>query len=231
MRNREASSSPPQPKYVRRGIAHLQRVLGVDPIVEFSKERWLLSVQGERAVLTWEFRYLSTGKLQYNKPMMLTINGETRPLAPGDDIRSLLNPPQAIPLGGTEVPVKNAPAVVQHNYWAIVNYLRSRDLEGVVRLTTQDGVYTLGLETEAKSLRMRFRQSMGRWSSDPELPIQLIIDGEDRTGDAGGNLAKALASMCGTPNPPASGPPGIGGSVGPARNNSVETRRSTVIRV
>lgn len=235
MEKREETSLPPTPKYVRRGVADLKRAIGVEPTIEFNDGRWLLVVNGERAKLTWEFRYLSTGRLQYNKAPMLTVDGKTRKLEATDDrtyLRSLFNPPQETSSGATEVLVKHAPAIVQHNYWAIANYFASRGVEAVVRVTQQDHLYSINLEMETKSLRMRFSRNAGRWNYDPERPIQLIVDGEDRSADVAGNLAKALAALCGTPGPPASGgPPAIGGPSSPARNNSVETRRSTVIRV
>jgi hypothetical protein len=69
-------------------------------------------------------------------------------------------------------------------------------------------------------------------SKDP-LPsehLYLVIDGEDKSDLAQGELSKALAVIASVPHPGAAGPASIDSATGSQRDRGVEVRTTHVMR-
>lgn len=105
--------------------------------------------------------------------------------------------------------------------------------QGEVRagLSGSDWVIGIGLPGTADGMRIFAVNVHGDWKVDMSR-LQLVIDGEDRSHEAGGDLTKALTLLSGASTPEAAAPPSSPFRKSPAkRDTGVEMRKGNVIRV
>lgn len=82
-------------------------------------------------------------------------------------------------------------------------------------------------------MRIVFTRRRHSWITDPGQPIQVIVGGEDKSDEAGDNIASALSTLLSRSAPPDGGPAPAGSPVtrqAAKRDLGVETRKQVVIR-
>ncbi len=224
------------PTIVSEVVAELHQKLGIRPDVEqLSGGRWRVMVANSRVCATAVFRRSSGGRT-HRTAATLTVDSCSRELAADDDhLVEIFNYPDGKKAAGIEpmppaCSLDAAPVLVKHQYHIIHSRVGDK---WDVRLGRSGNQYTVGMESDKGVLRLHFRRSRGKhWAFDPKRPIQVIIDGEDRSKEIKGSVGRAVALFIETSAGESSpAKPSINTPAAPARSNSVATRRATVIRV
>jgi hypothetical protein len=231
-----------EPKEVGRLAADL-RALGFDPVVHgHPGGAWEVAIEGEhvRATADYVFRNGRTRRMAGT----MTIDGEPAPLAEDyDDLRRIwdeheggavpaADPAPAVLMEISEPADGGLPAAVQ---FAKDSLERASGGELEVRTGMSGEHWVIGVDLpDGDGLRIVFSRYRRLWDMDRRQPLQVLIDGEDRSAEAGGDMNKAMALLLeGTAPPPGEAPPGSGPvrSRQPShRDMGVETRRRVVIR-
>lgn len=221
-----------KPRIVAGMAAKLHRDTGHKPeVVMLPGKLWRLTLENDQVRLTINYRSRKPGGSTRWAGSTLTVDGESRPLAENYDhfVEIFRNPGMKgelapIPPGGD---ITEAPAVVRAFY-------ERNQRAGIYELRAGcDGDrWVIGLDHPRGGFRFTFRRGLdGKWRVDPAAPMQVIVDGADRTAETAGDLEKAFALLgghLGEDGAPAGGP--VAAAQASSRANSVEVRRATVIR-
>ena len=221
-----------EPRIVADMARKLHRDTGREPdVVMLPGRLWRLTLENERVHLTVDYRSRRPGGSTRWAGSTLTVDGESRPLAQNYEhfVEIFRNPGMKgelapIPPGGD---ITEAPAVVRGFY-------EKNQRAGIYDLRAGfDGDrWVIGLDHPRGGLRFTFRCGLnGKWGADPAAPMQVVIDGIDRTAETAGDLENALALLGGHPSEDSAPAGGLVASAqASSRANSVEVRRATVIR-
>jgi hypothetical protein len=236
-----ASSSVPHvyPKLVTRTVRSLElelnrpvNVTQPDPL------SWRVSLDTGHVQLVIDFK-ARLGKTRFASST-LTVNGKPHRLARGpQDLRQIIQKTEVtshvkrpvtaepVPLNGS---LEEAPTTVVSLCKSLA--LKLQDVDGVtLRAGRDQHRWVIGVDSSRSELRVFFTRQRRQWGLDGRRPLQVIIDGKDRSAEASGDLSKAMLMLSySEPSEPPSG--AVSSVVGhtSARSNSVETRRATVIR-
>lgn len=232
------------PKEVRRRVDDL-RELGFDPVVTGTPGgAWEVAIEGEhvRATAGYVFRSGRTKQV----PGTMTIDGKPAPLAEDyADLRRIWDEHE----GTAAPPADPEPAVLM-----AISDPGSQPVPYAVRAAADDvraGIERAGTEIEVSvgisgrhwvvgidlsggdGLRLIFTRYGRVWSPDDDQRLQVVVDGQDKTAEAEGDIGKALGLLTSSAPPrPADPPPGSSAVRQQAghRDLGVETRRRVVIR-
>ncbi|WP_431881711.1 hypothetical protein [Micromonospora chalcea] len=202
--------------------------------------RYRIIVSNDRCRVTVDLKMTGPGRWGWGGST-LTVDGQQHPLVPGThELGRLFRDPdgydaaEAPPEGELDAmpPAREpgeAPVIVAQQF----RTLHDRLGEGAeVTLGAEGDVWVIGVDGPRGGIRLRYReQRRDRWGMDQQRPLQIVVDGLDRTAEAKGDLAKALALMGEQRGDSATNPPPVDRPSSASRSNAVETRRSTVIRV
>lgn len=235
---------PPQ---VREMMDELFRLTGVSATAEAAtSRRWRITHTNARVVMTYDMKTTSPGRWQH-AGSTLTVDGHRRPLAAhAKHYAQIFADPDTAPSNedagaGEEDPqprsLEVAPTSIQRYRTQIDALLPTEHAVGVAFIPGCN-VWILEISTDRATARLRF-VSAGRdrsrrgsqWDLDLAQPIQLVVDGVDRSVEVGSRFTRAMELMArpGEQGPLAGGP--VAGPAPAARSNAVQTRRATVIRV
>lgn len=233
-----------EPKEVSRLAADL-RELGFGSFVFVNGMpggSWEVGIEGAhvRASANFAFR---NGKTRRAGGAML-IDGTPAPLAEDmDDLRRIWDEYE-----GGEAPAPDVPAVLLEigdpgsqpvpltvQLAADKVKASAADAGFEVRVGTSGPHWVVGIDLPGgNGLRMVFTRSRRIWDVDRDRPIQVVVDGADRSAEAGTDVSEALALLLtGSAAPPADTPPGrsaVSRRQPGYRDQGVETRRRVVIR-
>lgn len=233
---------PPMPTRVRQLAARLIEVVGRELAVEYiANGRWQITISDDRVQAVLMLRQTPLGRIRL-RGTSLTIDGKLLRLPRGAErLAQIFDDPDSALQAGTpaeqtlppEHPIHHAPPVVRHHFYSLLMRMR-RAKEGVkLDVNECEHGWTLTIDVEGDglkktSLRLNYTQRR-HWGFDPQRPLDLWIDGEDRTDDTRGDMTKALRMLMRGPEAPTS-TPAINGPASSQRSNAVETRRATVRR-
>jgi hypothetical protein len=197
-------------------------------ITRVNCRRWQLTLATDRVCLKVDFKSGYRGRVRKTKTM-LEVDGKPRTLAKGiEHIAKVFRDPDAQdaiePMPPLSSP-SDVPMQIQGDYQRIARSIDDDKL--TVQLGGQGSRWTIGLEGDNASLRLNYKPGRGRgWRAN----LQLVIDGQDYSGEVMNNLAKAL-ELLGGKAPEGNAAQSINKPGGPAGTaNSVSVRRATVIR-
>ncbi|WP_069162927.1 hypothetical protein [Nocardia altamirensis] len=221
-------ADPAIPKAVRSWIRDFREV-GLEPEVEHIERRWRLSVTTEHAATELWLKRTPSGSWKW-ADASLTVDGEPRPLAhDAADLARIFREAnqacelvQADPMPPPCAP-DSAPPRVQQEYWALVRHIGD---ETQIQLGRDGNQWFIGLDAGGAALRMRFRRTR---TEGLLMRLQVIVDGQDRSEQARGDLAQALQLMMPAQE---SGPadPGMNPSSAALPASSAGSRKGTVMR-
>lgn len=235
-----AEPDPPTylPRLVRNAIDDCVRDLNVTPTVDQPDPRtWIVTAATSRVVAAVTFR-LTAGNRARRAAHSLTVDGTHRShgWSMEDLIRLFRDPdtadqPATLPPMPPEAPPEQAPGLVRGMYSSMLAAAARGNGALSVQLGRSGNRWTVCVSTPdgTRGARVNYVRTGRRWQLDPTHPIQVIVDGQDRSAEVGGDISQAMALLV-RDSPPTPGAPPIPGAAPAARNNSVETRRATVIR-
>lgn len=215
------------PRGVQSYVDDLREV-GLEPDVEQLPDRWRISVTSDHAEMRLELRRSPAGSWKW-AGSSLTVDGRPQPIVKGAaDLARIFREANGEAELATAEPMPTAaprgivPPIVQQQYYVLAR--RISDDQTPVLLRRIGKEWVVGFDTDRASFRMYFaRIKSGRYSID----FEVIVDGVNRSAEAGGDLAQALALMAPAGLPAST--PTVGSSTG--RTNSAETRKGTVMRI
>jgi len=227
------------PKVISDLVARLKEATGHDGRIERLDVRtWRMTTESDRVRVTVDFDIKANGKVR-RKGSTLAIGGVPQPLAQGfEDLVRIFKeedsgqdpapvvageekPPVIEPMPPAR-PIEDAPSIVQAAYQAMT---RTGKLPVEVG-EDENGRWVIGVETDTRVLRLGYARVRKQWGIGG---LQVIVDGVDRSREAGGDISKALALLLG-PGAAPEAEKRIGSPSRSARSIAVETRRATVIR-
>jgi hypothetical protein len=221
------------PKIVTEWISRVDEATGCISFVERIDVRtWRMVTESERVRLTLDFKNGGNGKVK-RSGSTLAVDGAPRELAKDFEhlIQIFNDPDESKQAAGVAKAVEvkpmpplrspeDAPLSVRTAYEALIRAGKPAEIG------EKDGCWVVGFESDTRALRMAFQLRRKQW----HLTIdQLIIDGVDRSQEAGGDIVKAI-ELLGGEVPSITRERVIGSPSSSARSNAVETRRATVIR-
>jgi hypothetical protein len=219
------------PKFIQAEMDEIDEATKLETTaLEVEAGLWRIALSTKRVAFTIDFRHKGGGRFDWAHST-LAVDGQPRPLAKDvHHLASIFHDPdqrahfQAMPPACSP---KGAPALVQHTY----HMLRNRFKDGAsVRLGRTSRHWIVEFMTDRATLRMNFVHQKKSCILDGETPLQVSVDGIDKTAEVDGNLEEALSLIFETA--PQSTP--LNGSINavanPARSNSVEVRRAVVMR-
>jgi len=225
------------PRAAAMMAAELHKATGHRPSVAYlGAARWQLQLSNDRVELTIDYQG-GSGKRAKWAGSTLKVDGERRELARDFDdfVRIFADPDGRDVTGLDPVPddgnITGAPPIVQDQY---------RQLAGQIgELATVEagqagrrwiiGVTFAGREAGLRMFFTRARHG-GLWTPDPRRYLQVVVDGQDISGQVGKDLDQALARLMPRPGEPAPSAGPVTAPADRARQNSVEVRKATVIR-
>lgn len=235
-----------EPKEVRRLVADLHEA-GFGEFVFVNGTpggAWEVGIEGEhvRAAAGFVFR---NGKTRRADGTM-AIDGKPAPLAEDmEDLRRIWTEheetapePEAGPAVLMEIADPGRVPVPQMVQFAADKMTAGGAEHGFeVRIgVAAGGHWAVGIDLpEGDGLRLVFsRYQRNLWELDRDRPIQVVVDGTDRSGEVGGDVEKALSVLLKhTPPPPNAPPPGtsaVGKRESSRPTTGVATRKMVVIR-
>lgn len=239
------------PAAVTATVEAITRHTGRTPAVErLRHNKWQLALTDGRVEVTMRFKRFSVGGRTRSVFSSITVDGKKHgDYCCAECLADLLDKaaPGAAPAVPDPMPpaapVEQAPVLVQQwfrtMHAVLTKHNAKHDTQLVAEIgSAEDGRWVAGIEFPRGSLRLYFRRTSIRrgatswaWGLDREA-LQLIIDGFDRTKDTAGDLDKALELLMGSaPGTRPAAPGSIGRPSDAKAVNSVQVRRSTVIRV
>lgn len=199
---------------------------------------WIVAASSVRVYVDAPYRRSHDGKWKPKKGTVI-VDGQHRPVI--DDIGRAIQlfighpDPNASDAGETLEPVghernpQDAPPEVQQQVRALTAKLGCHPRVGID--THNYWVIELIAEDRRTGIRFAFDQTAHarRWAM---RPIEVIVNGVDRSAEVSDNLAHAISLMSGLSGPGGSSTPpaSTGGPKQGAANNAVTTRRTTVIQ-
>lgn len=234
-----------RPRIVRKMQDDLERLTGQRPeVTRVAEHLWRLSLANSRVQLTVDYRADTVPGPGKWVASTLTVDGQSHVLANDEqhfarifrDPDMYAHSPRLFPMPPAR-DVAEAPASIRHSYtasreklppgWGLsLGYDASRH-RWVMGLTPPGG------EQEQEGLRWFFAPVPHGWALDVYRPLQVVRDGEDLSEQAEGDVTAALALLVDgavKAPPPAGGPPVSAARSAPSTPNSVQVRRTTVIR-
>lgn len=215
---------------------------GVEPTLErISATRWRLTVSTERVHATAVYKAAATafGRATHIDGTLIVDGKERVPATSAKHLGEIIvhpggpdDPvlPDPVPTGGNPAA---APPILLHMRGIVLHKLATREPSASVSLGYDEErrTWVLGLDRERGSFRFYFRRTKSQWMLDMKRPFQVIIDGVERTYEAGGKIEKMMELLAGSigdqPGPPTT----MGRAADAKANNGLTVRKTTVIRV
>lgn len=228
------------PPKVREMCADLTRDTGVAPTVELltGSRRWRVALTSDTVRMTIDFKLTDGGRCVWGSSQ-LYVGGQRRELAANyqafvrlftggqehlDQVSALemLDEAGELPMPAEADP-RLAPKPVRTMHQGLVSQFAGRS--GMrIRLGRDGEHWVVGADNGRASFRIAYTVR-GTHSAG----VMLVVDGEDLSGLATANMQEAIArAFKARPDTPSTSP--ISGASDTTRQNSVETRRATVIR-
>jgi hypothetical protein len=229
------------PARIRALIQDMQQATGHEADVEnLTGSKWRVTLQNARVRLTMDYALDGRGRLKGHSGSTLQVDGKDRPLAKNfDHFVTIFKDPDSEQQVLAELapmpPVRSpdeAPAELLVVYQALTNRLATLGPDAVATLQLGfDGRrWVIGLGDANRGIRYFFEQHRkNRWRPAELRPLQVVVDGVDRTTEAEEKLTKAIALMTAASPGAAPTSDSIARAV-PAPRSSTETRRGTVMR-
>lgn len=223
----------PQPREVRRWEASV-RENGFEPMVrQLASGEWEVAIEGEHIRATAILgRKPGNRRTQFLRGELF-IDGEKQPQAASfAELRELWDEREGGEQEGALMEIADPGA---RPVPAVVTTVASRVASALGgRLGARTGIcgehWVIGADFDGDTgLRFVFTRSRGIWNLDPRHPVQLFIEGTDRSEEAGGDIEKALSLAVRSYPVPDSDKPAGKPRAG-FRDNGIETRRRVVIR-
>ena len=219
------------PKFIRTEMDEIDEATKLETTAqEVEAGLWRIALSTERVALTIDYRHKGAGRYDW-ADSTLAVDGQPRSLAKdAKHLASIFRDPDQraqFPAMPPESSPGRAPALVQSNYHKLRHHFK--DGAGV-RLGQAGRHWIIEVATGKAVLRMNFIRQRKTWTLDSETPIQVSIDGIDKSADIDGNLEEALSLIfeSGPQATPLYG--SINATANPSRSNSVEVRRAVVMR-
>lgn len=198
---------------------------------------WEAGVEGERVRVAASFVF--RGGRTKRVPGTCTVDGKPHALVGIDDLRAFWDehegtaaPPESAVL--LEIADPSGRPVPRQVQFAADSLTGRAGGKVEVRIGVSGSHWVVGVDLPGgDGLRMVFSQRRRVWDVDPDRPLQVIVNGEDKSAEAGGDVARAVELLTAGSAPPGAGRPPSASAVGsqPARRDTgVETRRMVVIR-
>ena len=238
------------PATVKAFMDDLEKATGVPATAApHGPRRWRITHTNDRVTLTLDYKTTGPGRWHW-AASTLTVDGQRRALAAGmEHYAAIFADPDKAPGGSTgdteeeqhlPAPPSQAPPPVRKAHRIIADALAAVDHTVETGHLPAGDVWLVELTTGRVTVRMRWTHTSRRksrqgysWDMAADRPIEVVVDGVDRTGEVGRDINKAL-HMAANPGGSAPAPDGRGpvsGVADAARSTAVETRRATVIRV
>lgn len=225
------------PRVVRIEADKARAAVRLTPTVERDGNSWTLIVASERVTATATYQRQGKGRVKWVSGS-LTVDGEDRPLARTyNQLARILHDPDSAQHAATAssprlpplITTADAPPLVSSHYHQTVTAIGGH---AEIQLHGTRNRWTIALNSPQATLRVHYRR-IRRGSPigyDPRQPFHIIINGEDRTHEAAGDLTRAirLASVALSTHADNLTPSGAPSAA--ARSNSVEIRRHSVMR-
>lgn len=225
------------PRVVRIEADKVHAAVGLTPAVERDGDSWTLIVASDRVTATATYQRKGKGHVKWVNGS-LTVDGEDRPLARTyNQLARILHDPdraqRAVTASSPPLPPlitpADAPPLVSSHYHQTVTAIGGR---AEIRLHGTRNRWIIALTSPRATLRVHYRR-IRRGSPigyDPRQPFHIIINGEDRTDEAAGDLTRAIRLASAALRTPADNVAPSGAPAAAARCNSVEIRRHSVMR-
>lgn len=227
------AETPPTyvPPAVRRFADDVAKAIGrTCHIDRVGDTRWRVYVQTDAvyADATWAL----TSRRVTHVGSKLTVHGKRREPVSLAELKSLLDHPDGVdvdlpPLEAADP--AGAPAEAQTLHDTLAAVLDRAGCDVTAQIGTVGGTWTVDVSVDARNTaRVAFEPAGGGYRQ----VLTLVIDGKDRTSQAGTNIEAALALLLNRPQKSlAVARPPVDRAARAARTNSVEVRRQTVRRV
>lgn len=194
-----------------------------------NKHTWRISAATDRVRVVTDYKLTQGGRVKWLNST-LEVDGQRRPLASNiKELAHIFNNPDEAPVARLPpmpeaTPESEAPPLTRHQYKVLLDKLGHRI---DIQLGRRGQQWVIGLGDGPTGLRMHCqRSSGGTW----QMTLQVVVNGEDRTEEAGNDLSKAIALLAGIlPEAPTDQPP-IDKPAAATVTNSVLVRRTTVMR-
>jgi hypothetical protein len=230
---------PGWPKEVRRLVEDLHEAGFGDDVITVTGVpggAWEVAIEGEHVRATAGFAFRN-GRTRF-VPGTMTIDGEPAPLARSyEDLRRIWDEHEggsasepAVLMEITSTDGQPVPPLVQMTAGQLKQALKS-DLE--VRCGLSGSHWVIGIDLgDGDGLRMIFTRHRGAWRPDPDQLLQVVVNGADRSAEAGNDITKAVELLKGAspPDSPVPGSSAVRGKSPSHRDLGVETRKRVVIR-
>lgn len=208
-----------------------------DPVVEWvpGRDHWRITMANDRVVMTLDHKMTSGGRWVWGGST-LSIDGVRGPIANSFEhfVRVWKNPEEMVNLAPVpppvstpieEMPLDSMPADIAQ---AIRYVTEKGDLTS--SSVGRSGEHFWAVDFLFPRAFLRVHWSVLSKDPIPSEHLYLIIDGEDKSDLAQGELSKALAVIASTPHPGAAAPANIEGATGAQRDRGVEVRTTHVMR-
>lgn len=225
------------PKAVRDLAHDLREACGAEPAVEFDVglTHWRVIMENARVLMTLDFKMTSSGRWVWTSST-LAIDGVQGPLSQGfehfvrvwKDPGEMVNKAPVPPPLSTPVVVVELDAMPRHIARAIRTLMEKGIITDPVIGYVDEHFWAVEFLFPRAVLRMHYYRN-----SDSPIPcdhLYLIIDGEDKSDLAKGQMDKALAVIASIPHPGVAGTASIDGAAGTQRDRGVEVRSTHVMR-
>jgi hypothetical protein len=229
----------PGPRVACRTAQKLYAELHVKPVVtEVQPGLWRLVLENERVRLTIDYRRPRPQDRARWQSSTLTVDGRARPIAEGfsDFVRIWRAHPvrsagPAEPVKLLDIPEMGEDEPLPEFVRTILDTFRRAGAGDQVAAGRTGGRWIIGMGDGGSGIRLVIARA-GRakiWSISWGRS-QVVVDGQDVTAQAGGDIAKALALLDGKPKPGQPGDGPVAGTAPAATSNAVRERRHSVIR-
>lgn len=226
---------PPRP--VSDLANRLQSACSTDPLVEWvpGRQRWRITVSNDRVVMTLDHKMTSSGRWVWASST-LHIDGVKTPITSGFEhfIRVWKNPDEIVnrapvpPPISSEIELAPLDSMPEDIGYMVRKVVEKQGLVYPATGSVDENFWAVEFSFPRATLRLHW----DRHKSDPAPSehVFLIVDGQDKSDLAQGQLSKALAVIAETPHPGAADPASIDGAAGTQRDRGVEVRSTHVMR-
>lgn len=226
------------PAVVTALVDEITLTVGIAPAVERRAGMWRVTLENHRVHAEALFTLVNgrtrqaSGRLVVDGvevPAVDTVNELARVFHDPDGTSQNEQPGGPITPRPPSRPITEAPGSVRFVHDRVVRILGTA--EPVYSGVTAAGRWVIGVDLAVLSFQLAYQRNGNKWRLATKQPITFIVNGTDFSADIGNDLEQMLTVLKQVYLGDAAGPTqAINAEAGPARTNSVDVRRTTVIR-